>query len=34
MTYEVSDTEERSKITKSSMILARNLITILLDPEN
>ena len=34
MTYEVSDTEERSKITKSSMILARNLITILLDSEN
>ena len=34
MTYEVSDTEERSKITKSSKILARNLITILLDPEN
>ena len=33
MTYEVSDTEERSKITKSSKILARNLITILLDPE-
>ena len=31
MTYEVSDTEERSKITKSSKILARNLITILLD---
>lgn len=34
MTYEVSDTEERSKITISSKILARNLITILLDPEN
>ena len=34
MTYEVSDTEERSKITKSSKILARNLITILLDSEN
>ena len=34
MTYEVSDTEERSIITRSSMILARNLITILLDPEN
>ena len=34
MTYEVSDTEERSKITKSSKILARNLITILLNPEN
>lgn len=34
MTYEVSDTEERSKITKSSKILARNLIAILLDPEN
>ena len=34
MTYEVSDTEERSIITRSSKILARNLITILLDPEN
>ncbi len=34
MTYEVSDTEERSKITKSSKILARNLITILLNPED
>ena len=34
MTYEVSDTEERSKITKSSKILARNLLTILLDSEN
>ena len=34
MTYEVSDTEERSKITKSSKILARNLLTILLDFEN
>ena len=34
MTNEVSDTEVRSKITKSSKILARNLITILLDHEN
>ena len=34
MTYEVSDTEERSKIAKSSKILARNLLTILLDSEN
>lgn len=34
MTYEVSDTEERSKITKSSKILARNLLNILLDSEN
>jgi hypothetical protein len=34
MTYEVSDTEERSVIVESSKILARNLITILLDPEN
>ena len=34
MTYEVSDTEERSKIIKSSQILARKLMTILLDPKN
>ena len=34
MTYEVSDTEERSIITRSSKILARNLITILLNPED